>query len=268
MHTKQAQVSDYQSQSLSLANQTVELLDRLDRRKELPFDPLKPIQKSSSPLVRRVTRPTVDKSTWEETDFAPPTDAAASAELDAKPSVDEFVYEHELKYSRNAAIRNVEPWRAESELKFAQNSKRAAEGGRYLDDETRIRTIEIADLRLAKAQTAADAAGPTKYAQTVRSLRDYAAAITKHLGGLSDLGEREKASRHLAIDLEQMVRSVKNLEKGASGDLPQINLKEPLRAFGKSKGSFGRKDLSHQFESRQATRSIGRTEFDFDSTAK
>jgi hypothetical protein len=228
MHTKQAQVSDYQSQSLSLANQTVELLDRLDRRKELPFDPLKPIQKSSSPLVRRVTRPTVDKSTWEETDFAPPTDAAASAELDAKPSVDEFVYEHELKYSRNAAIRNVEPWRAESELKFAQNSKRAAEGGRYLDDETRIRTIEIADLRLAKAQTAADAAGPTKYAQTVRSLRDYAAAITKHLGGLSDLGEREKASRHLAIDLEQMVRSVKNLEKGASGDLPQINLKEPF----------------------------------------
>ncbi len=232
MHTKQAQVSDYQSQNLSLANQTVDLLDRLDRRKELPFDPLKSVQKSSMPLVRRVLRPTLDKVS-EETSFAPPADgnvekvanAAAGTTLSITVS-DEFVFDREILFARKAAIKNVEPWRAESELKFAQNSKRAAEGGRYLDEETRIRTIEIADTRLVKAQIASDAAGPTKYAQTVRSLRDYAVAISKHVINLSDATERDKTARYLATDLETMVRSVKNLEKGSSGDLPQINLKE------------------------------------------
>jgi hypothetical protein len=227
MQIKQAQVSDYQSQSLSLANQTVDLLDRLDRRKELEFDPLKPIQKSST-LVRRVIRPAADKAALESTNFAPPADGAVAAK-DASIVLDhsdELVFGRDLTFARNAALRNVEPWRADSELKFALNGKRAAEGGRYLDEETRIRTIEIADARLAKAQTASDAAGPTKYAQTVRALRDYAAAIAKEVAGESDLAVRDKSARHLSIDLEMMVRSVKNLEKGVTGDLPQINLQE------------------------------------------
>ncbi|MBS2003879.1 MAG: hypothetical protein JST44_20400 [Cyanobacteria bacterium SZAS LIN-5] len=233
MHTKQAQVSDYQSQNLSLANQTVDLLDRLDRRKELPFDPLKPIQKSS-PLVRRVVRPAVDRIALGETNFAPPADSAidvrgeAAKKSSSHETLDEFVYEFRLANSRSAALRNIEPWRAESELKFAQNSKRAAESGRYLDEETRLRTIEIAEARLAKAQIAADAAGPTKYAQTVRCLRDYAVAISKHLSDLADSQEHARAARHLAVDLELMVRAVKNLEKGGAGDLPQVNLVEPF----------------------------------------
>lgn len=235
MQIKQAQVSDYQSQSLSLANQTVDLLDRLDRKKEFEFDPLKPIQKSSTPLVRRVMRPAVDKVALESTSFAPPAAEAkvSVSVIDATASsiderADELVFSRDLTFARNAALRNVEPWRADSELKFAQNGKRAAEGGRYLDDETRIRTIEIADARLAKAQLASDAAGPTKYAQTVRALRDYAVAIAKQVSSESDLTVRDKAARHLAIDLELMVRSVKNLEKGVTGDLPQINLQEPF----------------------------------------
>ncbi len=233
MQIKQAQVSDYQSQSLSLANQTVELLDRLDRKKELEFDPLKPIQKSTSPLVRRV-RPAGDKSALESTNFAPPADdvivsvTIADSTAGTVANREELVFSRELTFARNAAMRNVEPWRAESELKFAQNGKRAAEGGRYLDEETRMRTIEIADARLAKAQTASDAAGPTKYAQTVRALRDYAVAIAKQISSESDLIARDKAARHLAIDLELMVRSVKNLEKGVTGDLPVINVQEPF----------------------------------------
>lgn len=232
MQIKQAQVSDYQSQSLSLANQTVELLDRLDRKKELEFDPLKPIQKSSTPLVRRVIRPAAEKVALESTNFAPPAvDAILSVTVaNATPTTDsnELTFTRELTFARNAAMRNVEPWRAESELKFAQNGKRAAEGGRYLDEETRIRTIEIADARLAKAQTVSDAVGPTKYAQTVRALRDYAVAIAKHIANESDLAVRDKAARHLAIDLELMVRSVKNLEKGVTGDLPVVNVQEPF----------------------------------------
>lgn len=229
MHTKQAQVPDYQSQNLSLANQTVDLLDRLDRRKELPFDPLKPIQKSS-PLVRRIVRPALDRIALGDTNFAPPLDSVIDVRAEATKSSSEtsedFVYEPRLANARSAALRNIEPWRAESELKFAQNSKRAAESGRYLDEETRLRTIEIAEVRLAKAQIGADAAGPPKYAQTVRCLRDYAVAIAKHLADLHDAQDRERAAHHLAVDLELMVRSVKNLEKGGSGDLPQINLKE------------------------------------------
>ncbi|MBS1957482.1 MAG: hypothetical protein JST89_25065 [Cyanobacteria bacterium SZAS-4] len=232
MQIKQAQVSDYQSQSLSLANQTVELLDRLDRKKELEFDPLKPVQKTSSPLVRRVLRPSADKAAHESSNFAPPAaDAIVSviiADSDPAADRDELTFSRELTIARNGAMRNVEPWRAESELKFAQNGKRAAEGGRYLDDDTRTRTIEIADSRLAKAQAASDAVGPTKYAQTVRALRDYAVAIAKQVASESDPTVKDKVARHLAIDLELMVRSVKNLEKGVTGDLPVVNVQEPF----------------------------------------
>jgi hypothetical protein len=232
MQIKQAQVSEYQSQSLSLANQTVDLLDRLDARKQLEFDPLKPIQKT--PLVRRIT-PLAEK-TAQETSFEPPAASHLTAikeatfkhekRLAVEALLDEVVLTREVEVARHMALRNVEPWRADSELKSAQNGKRAAEGGRYLTEETRIKTIEIADTRLLKAQALSDAAGPTKYAQTVRALRDYAAAIDKQIANESDVKTRDRCARHLTIDLELMVRSVKNLEKGVNGDLPQINLND------------------------------------------
>lgn len=233
MQIKQVQISEYQGQNLSLANQTVELLDRLDTtRRDLKFDPLKSIQKPSTPLVRRVIRPALEQSGHESTSFAPPTETPDSAFKHGASSNDEteivkiedLAVGRDVISSRNFAMRNVEPWRAESELKFAQNGKRAAEGGRYLDEETRLRTIEIADSRLSKAQSCCDAAGPPKYAQTVRALRDYAVAIERHVA--SETSERDKVLRHLTIDLETMVRAVKNLEKGANGDLPHINIRE------------------------------------------
>ena len=221
MQIKQAQVNEYQNQNLSLANQTVDLFDRLDARKPLEFDPLKPVQKSSLPLLRRI-KPAIEL----EANFEPPLigrssgsqiDQKSIAEKSTRLNLDDVLQgielSRELAWARNAAIRNVEPWRADSELKSAQNGKRAAEGGRYLNEETRIRNIEIADLRLQKAHRASDAAGPTKYAQTVRALRDYAISIDKHVSQNYDPLNKEAFARQLAIDLELMVRAVKNLEK-------------------------------------------------------
>ncbi len=249
MQIKQAQLTDYQSQSLSLANQTVDLLDRIDaRRRDLEFDPTrsKSIKETATPIVRRVKSVVVAPG---ETNFEPPVVGAGLRHsrvtiADTKPFAQkkigeelkpldeelskadkiEVILSREIEVARNMALRNYEPWRAEAELKSAQNGRRAAESARYLSDESRTRSLENADLRLTQAQSASDFAGPTKYAQTVRALRDYALSIEKQIVQESDSHLRDAFAKQSVIDLEMMVRSVKNLEKGVNGDLPQVNV--------------------------------------------
>ncbi len=249
MQIKQAQLTDYQSQSLSLANQTVDFLDRIDaRRREIEFDPTraKSIKETATPIVRRLKSGHVAPG---ETNFEPPSVGAGQRHsrdtiadtrsiAQKKIIVDvnlpdaeqhkadkiEVILCREVEVARNMALRNVEPWRAEAELKSAQNGKRAAESARYLSDESRTRSLENADVRLSKAQSVSDSAGPTKYAQTVRSLRDYAVSIQRQVVHEDDAHRRDVFAKQSVIDLELMVRSVKNLEKGVNGDLPQVNL--------------------------------------------
>lgn len=218
MQIKQAQLTDYQDNGYSLANQTVELLDRLEARRRDP---------SRSLLIEeRHSRRT--KSLINGSDATLRFDTTSP-----KPNVEVQIIHlnREVDAARKLADRMVQPWQADNELKLALHSKRLIDASRHADEEALARAIKNAETRLTRAQAHVDAVGCSKYAQTVRALRDYAVAIEKQIHSECEAKTRATLAKHCVIDLENMVRSVKNLEKGANGDLPVIDVKATFDPF-------------------------------------
>ncbi|HEY9714781.1 MAG TPA: hypothetical protein V6C72_15035 [Chroococcales cyanobacterium] len=259
---KQTEIGTHTDAIRGLAQTTSELLDQLQsRRTEVLDDPSKIIPLEQAQPVRKVStakaqessapvsgagsdaaaattpqivndgaaakapvvkeNPVVSKATSDaSSERGPVSDKVSPQLLLAKQHADTALTQAE---------QYIKPFQAERELRAARHSKTNIEQGKVRVGD-KASAIESADVRIAKAETEVRTLGSTKYAQTVRSLRDYANTVGQYLAKEPDAAARETYARQAVIKLESMMPAVDNLYRGVKGgsDLPRLNINQPF----------------------------------------
>lgn len=256
MHTKQSELAVHQQNIAALNESTLQLLNRLEaRRSEIAADPSVAVPRETGrPQVKSAAqvKPAKTVSRSEVTVAAPEAEAVSQPDSPAAVSKSKTVTVEKratrgssealteaapelvaLRSTADSALRtaqeNIKPFNVDRELRTARHQKANMESGRikFSTADQKTQALEEAEVRIAKATQDAKSAGHPRYAQTVRSLRDYAGAATDYIAREENPAARDAFAKQAVINLETLMPSVDNLYRavnGSPGDLPRINI--------------------------------------------
>lgn len=223
MGSKKSQLSELQRRGLHLSDNISRLLDRLETRKDdvrkgASFvEPTEEDVNSGSKVKASSARPAADKSAAQPGVKVEDNNLSRESSAPTKSTVEAAFEEAGLQVRRFSLQREVKNGRAQEARILSGEAD-----SEFADAESKSKCLEQIRATTGKAQSDLHQIGPAKYAQTVRSLRDYAVCAESYLSTESNEVARSQFAKQATVQLEGLMRNVDNIYKGVNGQIPDL----------------------------------------------